>query len=167
MPTDRMMWEAFPIIRREVTMLRTPLANTHSRQREDAPVKFPSRTRLWIVRALCLGSWAMVTTLLLVPDPSGLVGLREGRLSGYSTIAHIGCFFVLSTLTLASGLPFSMPATLALLVSYGGVVELLQGLVPRRTVSFSDFIANTLGIAVGAAAYAAAEWYRRRRTGRE
>ena len=128
---------------------------------------FPSRTHIWIVRVLCLGSWVTVTTLLLVPDPSGLVGLREGRLSGYSTMAHIGCFFVLSTLTLASRLPFSMSATLALLMSYGGVVELLQGLVPRRTVSFNDFLANTLGIAVGAAAYATAEWYRRRRTGRK
>ncbi len=105
----------------------------------------------------------MVTTLLLVPNPVALVGLRQMPLPGYSLLAHFGSFVLISVLTLASRVPVSFPATLALLVSYGAAMELLQGLVPRRTVEFRDFVANTLGIAVGAAAYAAAEWYRRRR----
>ncbi len=89
--------------------------------------------------------------------------MAEVPLTGYALLAHTGSFFLLSVLTLASRLPLSVPATLAVLVVYGASVELLQGLVPRRTVSFADFVANTLGIAMGAAAYAAADWYRRRR----
>ncbi len=105
----------------------------------------------------------VVTTLLLVPNPGVLVGMRQAPLARYALLAHVGSFFLLSVLTLSSRLPLSVPATLAGLLFYGAAVELLQGLVPRRTVSFADFLANALGIAMGAAAYAAAAWYRRRR----
>lgn len=128
------------------------------------PTKYLTRPGIWMVRAVCVCSWVVVTALLLVPDPSALVGMRRVPLSGYSTAAHIGSFILLSVLTLASRLPLSMTAALAVLVSYGAVVELLQWFVPRRTVSFGDFVANALGIAVGAGAYAVAEWYRRRHT---
>ncbi len=105
----------------------------------------------------------MVTALLLAPNPAALMGLRRVPFPGYSLAAHFGCFFALGALTLASRLPFSRRATLAGLVGYGAAVELLQGLVPQRTVEFADFVANAAGVAAGAGAYAAAEWYRRRR----
>ncbi len=126
-------------------------------------MKRTSRNALWTVRVLCACSWAMVTVLMLSRNPAALVGLRSASLSGYSTAAHVGSFILLSVLTLGSRLPISVPATLALLAVYGTVVELLQGLVPNRFVSLGDFVANGLGIAVGAAIYAAAEWLRRRR----
>ena len=126
-------------------------------------MKRTSRNALWTVRVLCGCSWAMVTALMLSPNPAAMVGLRSVSLSGYSTAAHVGSFILLSVLTLGSRLPVSVPATLALLVVYGIVVELLQGLVPHRFVSLGDFVANGLGIAVGACIYAAAEWLRRRR----
>jgi len=123
----------------------------------------PRSSGIWVVRAVWLGCWAMVTLLLLVPDPSVLVGLRRTPPWGNATLAHFGAFCLLSLLTRASRLPLSLPATLAVLVSYGAVVEWLQGLVPHRTVEFRDFAANVLGIAAGAATYAAAGWHRRRR----
>ncbi len=118
---------------------------------------------IWLVRTVCLASWAAVTALLLVPNPAALVGLRHAPRPGYALLAHLGSFFLLSILTLASRLPLPWPATLGVLVSYGALVEWLQGFVPRRTVTFTDFVANTVGIVLGAAAYACAIWYWRRR----
>lgn len=126
-------------------------------------MKRTSRHARWTVRVVCACSWAVVTALMLSPNPAALVGLRSASLSAYSTAAHLGSFILLSVLTLGSRLPMSVPATLALLVVYGIVVELFQGLVPRRCVSLEDLVANGLGIAIGAAVYAAAEWLRRRR----
>ncbi len=119
---------------------------------------------IWLVRTVCLVSWATVTALLLVPNPAALVGLRRAPMPGYALLAHLGSFFLLSVLTLASRLPISWPGTLGVLVSYGAIVELLQGFVPRRTVAFADFVANTVGIVLGATAYACATWYWRRRS---
>ncbi len=124
-------------------------------------MKRTNHITLWTVRVLCVCSWAMVTALMLSSNPEALVGLRGVSLSAYSTAAHVGSFILLSTLTLASRPPLSTPATLALLILYGAVVESLQGFVPHRFVSLDDFAANALGIAVGAAVYAAAEWLRR------
>lgn len=128
------------------------------------PMQPSRRTRLRLVRAACLGAWGVVTALLLLPNPASMVGLRSVPFSGYSAIAHFACFFLLATLTLASRLPVSRQATLGVLLAYGLAVELLQGFVPPRTVEFGDFVANTLGVAAGAMAYAAAERYRQRRT---
>lgn len=122
------------------------------------------RATIWIVRAACLGTWATVTALLLAPNPAVLMGLRHVPFSGYALAAHFGCFFVLGILTLASRLPSPWWATLAVLGGYGVGIELLQGLVPQRTIDFADFLANAVGIAAGVGAYAAAEWYWRRQT---
>ena len=147
-----------PSGRRPDTMLQTVLGVLPPMKKQRHPAG------IWLARTVCLGSWAAVTVLLLVPNPAALVGLRHAPRPGYALLAHLGSFFLLSVLTLASRLPVSWPATLGVLVSYGAVVELLQGFVPRRTVAFADFVANTVGIVLGAAAYACATWYWRRRS---
>jgi VanZ family protein len=123
-----------------------------------------NRIRLGAVRTLCACWWIVVTVLLLTSNPASLVGLSARWVSAWSAVAHVGSFLLLSGLTLASCPPLSMRATLALLATYGVTVELLQGLVPNRHVSLSDFAANLLGIAMGAIVYAAAKMLWRRRT---
>ncbi len=123
-----------------------------------------NRIRLGAIRVICACWWIVVTVLLLSSNPASLVGLSARWVSAWSAVAHVGSFLLLSGLTLASAPPLSMQSTLALLAVYGVTVELLQGLVPNRYVSWSDFAANLLGIAMGAIFYAAARMLWRRRT---
>ena len=62
----------------------------------------------------------------------------------YGLFAVLGC---LSTNSRKVALVLLMS-----IVSYGAVLELLQGQLAYRDASFADFIANTLGVIVGAAA---------------
>ncbi len=156
---ERIRKSLFPAIGEPGTIGQLDLA-------DDRPMNRSASFGVWIARATCLAAWAVVTVLLLVPDPSALVGLSKSAISGYSLIAHVACFFAISLLTLLSRPPVSAPATVTILMAYGATVEMLQGLVPQRTVEFRDFVANALGIAAGVAAYAAVEGCRQWRAAR-
>jgi len=94
--------------------------------------------------------WAMLTVLLLVPDPWALLHLRPppGEASSFGT--HFACFALLGALVRFarfSGRPMAWVGTL---VGYAVLVELGQALVPLRTVQWEDLAANLTGLAGGA-----------------
>jgi hypothetical protein len=106
-------------------------------------------------RAACVAYFALLTTLLLAPDPAALIGLSDrpqfpwGSF-GIHWIALAGLGF------LAPGSfwprPISRPLVAALVI-YGTAGELLQWFVPSRHVRWDDWAQNMLGVASGLLIY--------------
>ncbi len=104
-----------------------------------------------LLRWIMLGYWALLSVLLLVPDPWALLGFARplGPSSGYGT--HLMAFLILGILVGWCRFPSSSTARAALLLGYAVVVELAQGLVPQRTVQLEDLAENLAGLALGVA----------------
>ena len=99
--------------------------------------------------------WLLLTVLLLVPNPAGLVGLSKVPIFPWGKFGiHLGFFTVLGLLANATRWPKLpwWPLTVFLVV-YGITTETLQLFVPHRTAQVIDAIENILGIAVGSAIY--------------
>jgi len=109
-----------------------------------------------IVRlVICLGYWALLTLLLLTPNPAAIVGLRKIPTFPWGdTGLHFAAFAVLGVLVHAARWP-QPPARFltALLLGYGIAAESLQAFVPSRTVEMKDYAGNILGILVATALY--------------
>ena len=109
-----------------------------------------------IVRlGICLGYWALLSVLLLVPDPAAVVPLPEVPAFLWSDVAlHFAAFALLAVLTYAARWPQppGWPLTVVLL-GYSIATESLQALVPQRTAALKDYVGNVFGIVVGAALY--------------
>ncbi len=102
---------------------------------------------------VCLTYWTILTVLLLVPDPLGLLGARGTRLAANGgVLVHFCAFAILAVLACSARWPERIAGwPLALLAVYAFGAEALQALVPARTVQLQDFVENFLGIAVGIA----------------
>ena len=109
---------------------------------------------LRLLRFACLAYWAGVTVLLLVPDPLTLLGLEQNPWP-LSTDRGIHFSLFLTLTLLADMCRWAIPPRwfFGLLVVYAIAVELLQALVPPRTVEALDLLENLLGIAVGTAIF--------------
>ena len=103
-----------------------------------------------LVRFICAAYWPLLTVLLLVPDPLALFGIRRVPSVSKGMGVHFLCFSVLGFLVLASRLRVQRVLLALLLIGYATATELLQSLVPRRTVEPRDLIENLLGLAAGA-----------------
>jgi hypothetical protein len=106
-------------------------------------------------RTACLAYWICLTILLLVPDPSGLVGIRRVPVFPWGKFGvHLIAFTALSFLVHATRWP-KRPwlLLLMLLMLYGITTETLQMLVPPRTPRVIDGIENCLGVLAGSAIY--------------
>lgn len=109
-----------------------------------------------IVRlVICLGYWALLTVLLLVPDPAAVVPLPQVPTFLWSDVGlHFAAFALLAVLTYAARWPQPPGRILvALLLAYGMATELLQALVPLRTVAIEDCVGNLLGILIATGVY--------------
>jgi hypothetical protein len=104
-------------------------------------------------RVLCFAYWAALTVLLLVPDPSGVLGVQPPGLLGGRGI-HLAAFAGLGFLAAAARWPVGGRALAAVLLGYAVAAELLQYFVPPRTVQLEDLAENFLGLAIGAAVFA-------------
>ena len=115
-----------------------------------------------VLRVACIGYWAAVTVLLLVPDPLALLALQENPwpLSSDRGI-HFSLFLALTLLVDMCRWAIPPRWVFALLVVYATATEFLQALVPPRTVDPVDLLENLLGVAVGTAIY----WVIQRRSG--
>jgi uncharacterized membrane protein len=108
---------------------------------------------------LCL---AVLATLSLVPPAAvslvpaaarPLVSVHELVTAGLGKhAAHLAAYCVAAfTVALLWG-EHSSARTVALLVPFAGVLELLQGVVPWRALSFGDFASSSAGVLAGVAA---------------
>ncbi|MCE5267737.1 MAG: VanZ family protein [Planctomycetaceae bacterium] len=110
--------------------------------------------------AVCFAYWLLLTALLLVSNPAGLVGLQSvpifpwGKF-GVHLIAFTGMGFLANAAQGAKR--FCWPLFLAL-VAYGVTTESLQVFVRHRSARVIDGIENILGIAVGSGLYWLAVW---------
>lgn len=86
-----------------------------------------------------------LTAALIVYLATGHFQLTAGIDNG-DKISHLAAFFLLSFLADRS-FPHKFTNLLVpLLVIYGGAIEFIQALLPHRTASFADFIADLSGI---------------------
>jgi uncharacterized membrane protein YccC len=108
-----------------------------------------------VVVPICLCYWLLLTVLLLVPDPAGMVGLQEVPVFPWGKFGiHLIAFTGLGFLAHAARWPKRLCWPLiAFLVVYGVATESLQLLVPGRTARVMDGVENILGIAAGSLAY--------------
>ncbi|MEO0115538.1 MAG: VanZ family protein [candidate division WOR-3 bacterium] len=91
---------------------------------------------LWIV---------IILFFTLVPTPES-PKLQE---TGVDKILHFGAYTILGLIGQAAVGFHSLTIGLSL----GTVTELLQYLIPHRTVEFFDWLANVLGLGLGIGAY--------------
>ena len=97
-------------------------------------------------RTCCRGAFAVGLVLVMavalappqVPLPT----------TGWDKANHALTFAVLALLGLAS-YPQQGPAVLAVLLAYGGAIELLQSLTDYRTAEWLDWGADSIGLAFG------------------
>jgi VanZ family protein len=120
-------------------------------------------TAVW--RALFWLQMVAVTALMLLPRPPSAADTGWDKLN--HVLAFAGpCFAGLAALPRATRLA-ALRLTLGL-VAWGGMLELLQTQLPPRSGEWADLLADAVGVAVGAAAYALARWLSmaRSRTGK-
>ena len=128
-----------------------------------------SAIRIWL-RGLSVGYLVLLTILLLVPDPMGVLRPERGLYGLVAWLmpsAHFLAMGALSLLMMAARWPLPSWSLILLLVAYAAGTEGLQGLVPARTSSLADIAQNLAGIAAGLAVWLVAAMVveRRRSTG--
>lgn len=80
------------------------------------------------------------------------------RFQHLDKVVHFGAFFLLA-LTFHRAFPLPFWLALIILTGYGFAIEYIQGLLPYRSSSWGDLVAD----AAGAASYYLFAWWRYRR----
>ena len=116
-----------------------------SQRLTQSPFRLAADPSLWrIVWGVLI---VLVGYLALTPGPSSSIDL------GWDKLNHSTAFAAL-----AFAASFSFPhslrsqcAGLAVMLAYGGLIEIVQLYVPGRTGEWADLLADSLGIGIGAA----------------
>lgn len=105
-----------------------------------------------LIRTTCVLYWMLLSFLLLAPNPLAVLGIRRPPGPGGGRGAHFLLFTLLALLVLASRWPMGRRLLVGglVLVAFALGTELLQSLVPNRTVEVFDLAENLLGLAAGA-----------------
>lgn len=109
-----------------------------------------------VMRVLCVSYMLVLTMLLLVRDPGGLLGFPPEVplvLQWLIQSAHFTTFAVLSFLVFSSRWPLWSWLLVLILCIYAAGTELGQGLVATRTPELGDLMLDLLGILVGGLFY--------------
>jgi VanZ family protein len=101
------------------------------------------QARLW--RWLLVLLLASISVLALHPDPAVELG------TGWDKTNHLLAFGSLGFVAALAVPRGRLPAALAALLAYGGLIELLQLVIPGRTGEWADLLPDALGLAIGAA----------------
>jgi VanZ family protein len=123
-------------------------------------VKGRPRRRVWIVAT------ALYTVAIFV---AGTIEGAPSQVASHDKVAHAGVFGLYFLLLAASarhldlGTAVSRRGAAAVALAAGGLLELMQALLPHRSAELWDFLADALGIALGWGCLAAWERFRRRR----
>jgi VanZ family protein len=104
----------------------------------------PARTAPW--RVLLVLLMAVITLLALMPVPPKAAGV------GWDKANHLLAFGALAVCAVFGfrGRRTALWLVLAALAAYGGLIELLQQLVPNREAEWADLLADLVGIVLGA-----------------
>ncbi|NLX98959.1 MAG: hypothetical protein GXY83_22670 [Rhodopirellula sp.] len=95
----------------------------------------------------------LLTVLLLVPEPTAILGLQQPPLTPGGRGVHFMLFLLLGLLISAARWPIRRAALIAALVLYAWAIESLQALIPLRTVELLDYVENLTGLALGLTVY--------------
>jgi VanZ family protein len=106
-----------------------------------------------LFRIGCFLYWALLTVLLLTPDPKSLLGLKSVERLPSDTLAHLTFFTLLAILVHVARLPWRRWIIYAAMLSYAFAAEALQFFVPPREVELKDFAMNFSGLALGTCLY--------------
>lgn len=107
------------------------------------------RSRRWLPVVVA----AVILAASLVPGGGGSSSLGP---IGVDKLLHVGGYAVLAVAALVAIHARTGRGALGvvlLVTVFGGVVELLQGPVPGRSVSFLDLVADAAGAVIGAAGW--------------
>lgn len=96
----------------------------------------------WLSRGAFALCWLFVSFMALTPAPPRTVDL------GWDKLNHASAFCVLMLL-LDSGWPARRKMGAALLLVYGGLIELIQLQVPGRSGEWLDLGADAVGLLAG------------------
>jgi hypothetical protein len=110
---------------------------------------------MFLIRAACVLYWALLSFLLLSPDPLAVLGIRRLPGPGGGRGIHFLLFTLLALLVLASRWPVGRRLLAGGLLAFALGTELLQGLVPHRSVEMFDLAENLLGLSAGTGAWLA------------
>ena len=114
-----------------------------------------------LFRLACAVYLAVLTVLLLVPDPAALLGIDQTPGPSGGRGVHVLLFTLLAFLVCASRWPVRRRLLVGLLVTYAVATEALQWFIPLRSVELPDLLENLLGLAVGTAIWWIAQKRRR------
>lgn len=119
-------------------MPRRPLAI------DDSPL-FRLVRLAWFWRGLLATLVLVVSWLALTPSPPHTLD------TGWDKLNHMLAFTALAVSACFSGSvsPRRLVAAAALLLAFGGAIELLQMQVPGRDAEWADLLADGVGLAVG------------------
>jgi VanZ family protein len=117
----------------------------------------------WLTLTLAAAYAGVLAVLLWTSDPFCLAGSGQGVLRHWyrtylEPVAHLVAFVPLGCLLVAGRWPMRRRIVLGALVAYALASELLQGLVPQRTVQWADTVQNVSGLLLGAALAVAARY---------
>ena len=103
----------------------------------------PERRCLW--RLLLVPLLAAITWLALVPHPP------EGISTGWDTANHALAFSTLAFVCVWAQWPQprQWPVLFAVVLAYGGGIEIAQSFLPPRSAEWLDLLADGVGIAIG------------------
>lgn len=104
----------------------------------------------WARWLVCIAYWAVLTVLLLNPNPADLVHLPKSPLSIGS---HFLVFTGLAIVSLATHWPRMSMSPVLFVAAYAILSEYLQLFFPPRTPEFGDVAENFLGLAMGTLLY--------------
>ncbi len=115
---------------------------------------------MWKVRFACLAYLSLLTLLSLAADPAVLLNLQRLPEMGDMVGFHFAAFAVLGVLVAASRFPLRRVLLIGLLLVCAAAVELLQLLVPSRSLEAGDVLENLLGLLAGMAIWKFAAEYK-------
>jgi hypothetical protein len=113
------------------------------------------RVGRWLLPVVCVAYLALLTALLLTPNPAAVVGLKRIPQLPWGDGGIHFCFFTgLAILVHAMRWPKRIHwLAIALLLVYGAGAETLQAFVPPRAVELKDYLENFMGVAAGTGIY--------------
>ncbi len=115
-----------------------------------------------VIRLFCAAYGLGLTVLLLVPDPLAWLGIHRIAGGPPDIGTHFLLFATLGVLVAAGRFPMRRVPLAVTLIGYATAVELLQSLVPKRTVQLRDLAENLLGLAAGTTIWWLAQRHGRR-----